>query len=73
VYGLQCIVEMIQSVFGDSTDFCLIMDVLGLTRPSIGTGLCIGGKLRRATGRITSCGTFDVARNMKDIVGLVPD
>ena len=36
------------------------MDVLGLTR------LCIGGKLRRATGSTASCGAFDViARSMK--------
>jgi hypothetical protein len=37
-----------------------MMDVLGLAR------LCIGGKLRRATGSPASCGAFDVARSMKE-------
>ena len=40
------------------------MDVLGFAR------LCIGGKLRRATGSTASCGAFDdVARNGKEPCG----
>jgi hypothetical protein len=49
--------------FEDFIDVCRIMDVLGLTR------LCIGDKLRRATGSTASCGAFDVARNIKGHCG----